>query len=129
MVKPAKCGYIVMYSETMKTHSLFSWRGRPLLGLGFGLVSVQSVPITIKWAFSIPAVARVYSIKLYVIRFVSYLRQIAGIPRVLYDCCSHVKMGNHWWFYGKTREMRVYCHVLRDNENPQPILLSDQPGI
>jgi hypothetical protein len=44
---------------------------------------VQSVPITTKVLSSNPAHGGVYLIQQYVIRFVSYMRQVGGFHRVL----------------------------------------------
>ena len=44
---------------------------------------VQSVPITTNVVSSNPAHGEVYSIQHYVIKFVSYLRQVGGFLRVL----------------------------------------------
>jgi hypothetical protein len=46
-------------------------------------IHVQSVPITTNVASSNPAHGEVYSIQHYVIKFVSYLRQVGGFLRVL----------------------------------------------
>jgi hypothetical protein len=43
---------------------------------------MQSVPITTKFVNSNPAHGQVYSIQHYVIKFVSYLRQVCGFLRV-----------------------------------------------
>ena len=44
---------------------------------------VQSVPITTKVVSSNPVHGEVYSIQHYVMKFVSYLRQVCGFLRVL----------------------------------------------
>ena len=44
---------------------------------------VQSMPITTNVVSSNPSYGEVYSIQLYVIKFVSYLRQVGGFLRVL----------------------------------------------
>jgi hypothetical protein len=46
-------------------------------------IHVQSVPITTNVVSSNPAHGEVYSIQHYVIKFVSYLRQVGGFLRVL----------------------------------------------
>jgi len=46
---------------------------------------VQSVPIATKVVSSNPVHGGVYSIQHYVIKFVSDLRQVGGLPRILTD--------------------------------------------
>ena len=46
-------------------------------------VPVQSVPITTKGVISNPTHGEVYPIQHYVIKFVSFLRQVGGFHRVL----------------------------------------------
>ena len=41
---------------------------------------MQSVPITIKFVSSNPAYGKVYSMKLYVIKFLSHLQQVLRFP-------------------------------------------------
>jgi len=77
----------------MSVSCIASWgcRGRDRMVVGFKITYMQSVPITTKVVRSNLAHAEVYSIQHYVIKFVSDLRKVGGLFRVL-RCPPPIKL-------------------------------------